>query len=82
VFGVGVDGMVKQLWLGNSTWNWSGLGNSFANGARFAGPLSAASWDVGRLDVFGFRGGNRGGDVLQLWWGGAGWQWSNLGNGF
>ena len=40
---------------------------------------TASSWGPNRLDVFGLHPN---GDVLQLWWDGANWHWSNLGNGF
>lgn len=73
LFGFNERGEVRQLWF-NGRWNWSNLGNHFADGERFVGPLTATSWGNNRIDVFGL---GKGGSILQLWWNGR-WNWSNL----
>jgi len=77
VFGIGQNGHLIQHWFDDGTWHWTDLGAVPADvgGGGFAGPVTAASWGEGRVDVFGI---GQNGHVIQHWFDG-GWHWTDLG---
>jgi hypothetical protein len=82
LFGLGQDNQVKTYyWQG--AWYSASLPQQFPGNKRFAGPLAALVWE-GNYHIFGV-GGNEmpNGQVkvdtlLQLWWAGTGWYWSDM----
>jgi hypothetical protein len=85
VFGLGEDGRVKEFYWNGSTVQWIHYTQQFPGGLRFAGPLAAVSW-TGRPHVYGLGGvpaadgSVRVTTLLDMWWDGSAWQWSDLRN--